>query len=197
MSAATQKAVVDSVRAALEDPHNADRQECGHDADADYQEQQQQQQQQQIEAVESPAGQQASSGKRMKKKRRGSGTADTMQVGTAEANLEADAEARSHPGSCQAVDIRSSMQKVPEVLHRTQHKAAPVRTSAFKQRPDALAKQVCPAYDNPAVHVLSLCHLPDVHADHSCKMSADCGVDSMTCRDRACSVHAFCQEDPK
>lgn len=184
INAATQKAVADGVRAATEDTQNADmKQGCD-----------QQQQQQQIEAVECPANQQASSGKQKKKQRKGKSTADTVLVATAEAG-EADGESRSQPGSCQAAE--PSMQKGSTALHRTQHKAATVRTSAFKQRPDALAKQICPAYDNPAVHVLSLCHMPDEHAAHSCKTNADCGVDSVTCRDRACSVHAFCQEDPK
>ena len=65
--------------------------------------------------------------------------------------------------------------------------------AATLQRPDALTHRVCPAYSHSAVSVLSLCHLLDTHADHSCKDQRDCGVDSSSCTPRFCSLHGFCQ----
>ena len=65
--------------------------------------------------------------------------------------------------------------------------------AATLRRPDALTYRVCPAYGHSSVTVLSLCHLVDTHADHSCQDQRDCGVDSSSCTPRVCSLHGFCQ----
>ena len=64
-----------------------------------------------------------------------------------------------------------------------------------KQKHDALQSQVCPAFGTQLVDILSLCHVPDKAQDASCASTADCGVDSVSCRYRVCTVHAFCRTD--
>lgn len=91
-------------------------------------------------------------------------------------------------GFCPAPHSSSS-----DVLQSTQHSAADV--NSLKRKPDTLRHRVCPAFGFPNVHVLSLCHLLDSAPDHSCRTNHDCGVDSVSCHDRVCSVHGFCQID--
>ena len=171
INAATQKAVVDGVRAALEDA----------DAAAS-------QQQQQGRAEECPGAQQASSSTD-RKKRREESVVDASQVNT----LENSDQAATQPTMCQAPP--AAVQGGAIVVDKTHDKY--VDSCGSKQRPDALAKRVCPEFDNFAVQELSLCHMLDRHVGHSCRTAADCGVDSVTCRARDCSVHGFCQQEPK
>lgn len=78
---------------------------------------------------------------------------------------------------------------------RRPHSAISDEHASRKRRTDALNLRVCPAFGHPDNGVVSLCHVPDVAFDSSCRTRADCGVDSVTCRDRVCSVHGFCWSD--
>ncbi len=86
---------------------------------------------------------------------------------------------------------QTSAKPASDALQRTQHTGAIL--PAVKQKPDALRQRVCPSFGHPLVQVVSLCHMVDVRPDHSCWSHADCGVDSVSCRDRICSAHGFCQ----
>ena len=169
IKAATQKAVVDSVRAALEDTDHAAVQ----------------QQQQLRRAEECPRAQQARSSTDRQKTWEGT-VVDASQIST----LESGDEAAMQPNMCQAP--QPAMQGGSSTMHRTRERC--VDSCGSKQRPDALAQRVCPVFGHFSVQELSLCHLLDLHIDHSCGTEADCGVDSVTCRARECSVHSFCQE---
>ncbi|KMZ61171.1 mannosyl-oligosaccharide 1,2-alpha-mannosidase, family GH47 [Zostera marina] len=55
----------------------------------------------------------------------------------------------------------------------------------------AMTQQICPA-TNLAQKLESVCHVPDARIDHRCKVNYDCGIDSITCRDRSCSLAGYC-----
>ena len=63
------------------------------------------------------------------------------------------------------------------------------------QRPDALRQRICPAFGTQYVRTLSLCHVPDHADDASCVSKAECGIDSVSCRARVCTVHGSCRTD--
>ncbi len=88
---------------------------------------------------------------------------------------------------------QTSAKPASAALQRTQHTSAVL--PAIKQKPDALRQRICPSFGQPQVQVISLCHMIDVRPDHSCWSHADCGVESVSCRDRICSAHGFCQAD--
>lgn len=98
-------------------------------------------------------------------------------------------------GSQDASDLPNSCQKStksgPNALQRTQSIVSDAGIA--KQKPDALRRRVCPAFGHPYVEELSLCHILDSRPDGSCDTNADCGIDSVSCRGRICSVHGFCQ----
>ena len=201
MDAAMQKSLGDSLRVALEDAGQIDQ----------HQRQQQQQEQQQHQgrcgSAECPAGEQVSGSTGSKRQRQKTkqhhqqqqqkvdSMSEALQAALAEALPEADWEVTNQPESCQAP--QTTTQTASDTGHRTNCASVPSRVADSNARPDALARRICPAFNHPAVDVVSLCHLPDVQADHSCKTNADCGVDSVTCCSRVCSVHAFCQADSK
>ncbi|KAJ4842505.1 Alpha-mannosidase I mns5 [Turnera subulata] len=60
----------------------------------------------------------------------------------------------------------------------------------------AMSQQVCPALSlnlgDSGQKVESACHIPDAHSDHRCFTDEDCGVDSMSCRRRSCSMAGYC-----
>lgn len=86
---------------------------------------------------------------------------------------------------------QTSAKPASAALQRTQHSGAVL--PLVKQKRDAMRQRVCPSYGHPQVQVISLCHMVDVRPDHSCWSHADCGVESVSCRDRICSAHGFCQ----
>ncbi|CAL9176886.1 unnamed protein product [Musa hybrid cultivar] len=62
-------------------------------------------------------------------------------------------------------------------------------------RLSALSQQVCPATTTGgsiSLQIESACHIPDLHADHRCRIDDECGIDSTTCRKRVCSMAGFC-----
>ncbi|KAG9449835.1 hypothetical protein H6P81_009800 [Aristolochia fimbriata] len=64
-----------------------------------------------------------------------------------------------------------------------------------RKHTSAMSMQVCPittpgGYGNRQVE--SACHVHDTREDHRCKTDEDCGVDSMTCRKRTCSIAGYC-----
>lgn len=170
IDAASQKAVVDSVRAALGETIK------------------QQEQEQQGNSLECPAPQQSQSSTDRTNRRSASGV-DVPQAGTRDAGND-DA---NQPNMCEAAP--PPVQGEANTVHRT-HPGL-VDSCASKRKPDALAQRRCPVFGHPAVQEVSLCHLLDAHDDHHCAMRAHCGVDSVTCRARECSVHAFCQEEAR
>lgn len=169
LNAATQKAVVDSVRAAVVDSNDAALL---------------QQQQQEGDALECPAPQQ-SQGSTDRRRRQTESAIDAPQVSTRDGAIEVVSQANGRDAA------QSLVQGDATIKHKTHQR--PV-DSCVPERADALAQRTCPVFGHPAVQQLSLCHLLDIHDDHSCRTRADCGVDSVTCRVRECSVHAYCQE---
>ncbi len=176
LDAATQKAVVDSVRAALKDTNDA----------AQQQQKQQPQQKEDETALGRPAPQQTQCSTDNRHRRKSIGQT-VLQAD----NRDAGREHACQPSVCQAA-TGIPVQGDPDTVHMS-HQSS-VDSCAAKLRPDALEHRTCPAFGHPAVPELSLCHVLDAHGDHSCRTRADCGVDSVTCRARECSVHAFCQE---
>ncbi len=98
----------------------------------------------------------------------------------------------SSEGNGASSDVhQTSAKPASAALQQTQHTGAVL--PAVQQKPDALKQRVCPSFGHPLVQVVSLCHMIDSSPDHSCWSHADCGVDSVSCRDRICSAHGFCQ----
>ncbi|CAL5198295.1 unnamed protein product [Lathyrus oleraceus] len=61
------------------------------------------------------------------------------------------------------------------------------------RRASAMSLQVCPAMTlDSGQHIESACHIPDVRSDYKCLTDEDCGVDSITCRRRSCSMAGYC-----
>ncbi|XP_040377359.1 alpha-mannosidase I MNS5 isoform X1 [Oryza brachyantha] len=62
-------------------------------------------------------------------------------------------------------------------------------------RVSALSSQVCPetifrqSVDSPWE---SACHIPDVFPTHRCRTDDECGVESVSCRRRTCSMAGYC-----
>ncbi|XP_068636856.1 alpha-mannosidase I MNS5 isoform X2 [Aristolochia californica] len=60
----------------------------------------------------------------------------------------------------------------------------------------AMSMQVCPTtvtlggYGRRQVE--SACHVHDIREDYRCKTDEDCGIDSITCRKRSCSIAGYC-----
>ena len=60
-----------------------------------------------------------------------------------------------------------------------------------------MSMQVCPAnllkprLDN-GQQIESVCHVPDTRDDHRCLTDDDCGIDSLNCRRRSCSMAGYC-----
>lgn len=168
-NAATEKAVADRVRTALTDTDSGAAQHQQGMAEGD------------------PAAQQASSTQDRKKRQKGG--IDVSEISLTDTGEKASVQ----PNTCQGAEL--SVQGASKAAHRMHRNS--VGSCGPKQRPDALAQRVCPVFGHVAIQELSLCHLLDVHVDHSCRTAADCGVDSVTCRARECSVHGYCQEEPK
>lgn len=60
-----------------------------------------------------------------------------------------------------------------------------------------MSLQVCPGIgpssEGTSIHqVESVCHIPDVRADHRCVTDDDCGVEADSCRRRTCSMAGYC-----
>lgn len=65
------------------------------------------------------------------------------------------------------------------------------------KRASALSRQVCPSSSlnvegNIGPSAESACHVPDVRQDHRCKNHEECGSDSLSCRERTCSIAGYC-----
>ncbi|XP_025015053.1 alpha-mannosidase I MNS5 isoform X2 [Ricinus communis] len=70
-----------------------------------------------------------------------------------------------------------------------------VKSKKETKRASAMYKQVCPAMSlnrDGDQRVESACHIPDAHIDHRCYTDEECGVDSITCRRRSCSMAGYC-----
>lgn len=66
-----------------------------------------------------------------------------------------------------------------------------------RRRASAMSLQVCPGIgpssEGTSSHqVESVCHIPDVRADHRCVVDDDCGVEADSCRRRTCSMAGYC-----
>lgn len=65
-----------------------------------------------------------------------------------------------------------------------------------RARASAMSMQVCPALalspEPGEQQIESACHIPDARADHRCLSDEDCGVDSINCRRRSCSIAGYC-----
>lgn len=62
-------------------------------------------------------------------------------------------------------------------------------------RVSALSSQICPETvfrKNVASQWESACHVPDVYPSHRCSTDDDCGIESVTCRKRTCSMAGYC-----
>lgn len=61
------------------------------------------------------------------------------------------------------------------------------------KKPSAMARNECPGTTlDYRPQFESLCHVPDVHIDHSCSNDKECGIDSVNCRHRTCSLAGYC-----
>ncbi|EYU42528.1 hypothetical protein ABFS82_09G026200 [Erythranthe guttata] len=63
-----------------------------------------------------------------------------------------------------------------------------------QKRASAMSMKICPALNcgNGRQPVESICHVPDARAHHRCLADEDCGVDSISCRRRSCSISGYC-----
>ncbi|KAK1310430.1 putative alpha-mannosidase I MNS5 [Acorus calamus] len=62
-------------------------------------------------------------------------------------------------------------------------------------RDSALSLQVCPATylaRSGGPQAESACHIPDARVDHRCRNDQQCGIDSINCRKRTCSIAGYC-----
>ncbi|TVU28455.1 hypothetical protein EJB05_19972 [Eragrostis curvula] len=62
-------------------------------------------------------------------------------------------------------------------------------------RVSALSSQVCPEtifQKSVGSQWESACHVPDVYPSHRCSTDDDCGIESVTCRKRTCSMAGYC-----
>lgn len=80
-------------------------------------------------------------------------------------------------------------------LHKTHEleKCLYIFSAQRPRRASAMSLQVCPAMTlDSGQHIESACHIPDVRSDYKCLTDEDCGVDSITCRRRSCSMAGYC-----
>ncbi|KAE8812822.1 ER degradation-enhancing alpha-mannosidase-like protein 1 [Hordeum vulgare] len=62
-------------------------------------------------------------------------------------------------------------------------------------RASALSSKVCPETifrQNVGSPWESACHVPDVFPSHKCRADDDCGIESVTCKRRTCSMAGYC-----
>ncbi|XP_047082516.1 alpha-mannosidase I MNS5 isoform X2 [Lolium rigidum] len=62
-------------------------------------------------------------------------------------------------------------------------------------RASALSSKVCPETifrQNAGSPWESACHVPDVFPTHRCRADDDCGIESVTCKRRTCSMAGYC-----
>ncbi|KAK1273522.1 putative alpha-mannosidase I MNS5 [Acorus gramineus] len=62
-------------------------------------------------------------------------------------------------------------------------------------RESAMSLQVCPATyltRSGGPQAESACHIPDARVDHRCQNDQQCGIDSINCRKRTCSIAGYC-----
>ncbi|KAG6386152.1 hypothetical protein SASPL_155043 [Salvia splendens] len=71
-----------------------------------------------------------------------------------------------------------------------------VKSEERRKRASAMSQRICPATSpncrNDHEQLESVCHIPDTRADYRCLTDDDCGVDSMSCRRRSCSMAGYC-----
>ncbi|KAG6384339.1 hypothetical protein SASPL_155855 [Salvia splendens] len=71
-----------------------------------------------------------------------------------------------------------------------------VKSEERRKRASAMSQRICPATSPNCRHdheqLESVCHIPDTRADYRCLTDDDCGVDSMSCRRRSCSMAGYC-----
>lgn len=71
-----------------------------------------------------------------------------------------------------------------------------IKIGRQKNQASAMSMQVCPAnllnpgHDGQKIE--SVCHVPDTWDDHRCLTDDDCGIDSVNCRRRSCSMAGYC-----
>lgn len=92
--------------------------------------------------------------------------------------------------------IRSSWhEKLPKMYIASNNTSMKTRNQAI--RVSAMTLQLCPAMatsvgGNNVPIFESACHVSDVHANHRCRRDDECGIDSMSCRQRSCSMAGYC-----
>ncbi|XP_037494392.1 alpha-mannosidase I MNS5 isoform X4 [Jatropha curcas] len=71
-----------------------------------------------------------------------------------------------------------------------------VKSEKQIRQSSAMSRQVCPATSlssrNGNQQIESACHVPDARSDHRCFSDEECGVASVSCRRRSCSVAGYC-----
>lgn len=71
-----------------------------------------------------------------------------------------------------------------------------IKVETQKKQASAMSMQVCPANllspGRDGQQIESVCHVPDLRADHRCLTDDDCGIDSTNCRRRSCSMAGYC-----
>ncbi|KAH7550417.1 hypothetical protein JRO89_XS13G0188200 [Xanthoceras sorbifolium] len=104
---------------------------------------------------------------------------------------------------CNFISSFNSMGVVPSYMSIIECKDAQANENILitqnaneRRRPSAMTLQVCPATtlspSDGGQQIESVCHIPDVGADHRCLNDEDCGVDSTNCRKRSCSMAGYC-----
>ncbi|PIN26416.1 Glycosyl hydrolase, family 47 [Handroanthus impetiginosus] len=71
-----------------------------------------------------------------------------------------------------------------------------VKSEGQPKRASAMSLRICPAATPNCRHnhqtLESVCHVPDASTDHRCLTDEECGVDSISCRRRSCSMAGYC-----
>ncbi|KAM2600698.1 hypothetical protein TB2_038949 [Malus domestica] len=72
-----------------------------------------------------------------------------------------------------------------------------VQTGKQARQTSAMSTQVCPptavnSWECGDQQVESACHVPDARSDHKCLSDDECGVVSINCRRRSCSMAGYC-----
>ncbi|CAH1443019.1 unnamed protein product [Lactuca virosa] len=72
-----------------------------------------------------------------------------------------------------------------------------IKIETQKKQASAMSMQVCPANLlkprlDDGQQIESVCHVPDTRDDHRCLTDDDCGIDSLNCRRRSCSMAGYC-----
>ncbi|XP_043704893.1 alpha-mannosidase I MNS5 isoform X2 [Telopea speciosissima] len=87
-------------------------------------------------------------------------------------------------------------EKLPEIYTPTNWTC--IKNEKQGKRASAMSLQICPAdilsprRGNYVHGVESICHVPDSRADHRCMSDVECGVESISCRQRSCSIAGYC-----